>query len=76
MTDTAQLIAAITTLWLALSGLAGGVIRYLLRRIASLEEQNEALLRSSAQLLEVYQQRDQEDLKAWRTNLQRQEKRS
>lgn len=76
MTDTAQLIAAIASLWLTLSGLAGGVIRYLLRRITSLEEQNEALLRSSAQLLETYQQRDQEDLKAWRTNMQNQEKRS
>lgn len=76
MTDTGQLIAAIATLWLALSGLAGGAIRYLLRRIMALEEQNEALLRSSAQLLEAYQQRDQEDLQAWRTNMERQEKRS
>lgn len=76
MDNTAQLIGAIATLWLALSGLAGGAIRYLLRRITALEEQNEALLRSSAQLLEAYQQRDQEDLKEWRTNMERQEERS
>ena len=46
--------------------LASGVVAYLLRENANLRRENKELLSSSLELLKRYQDRDQEELRAFR----------